>query len=107
MESDKNWRLKLRYGKIETPYQHFTVIADGVAGKLAHGFQCKEGPAFMTMKTWCSDAEESAEMIQGIGADIGFTVQGRIQIYETEPAEPPRDNPFGYDISFTPYGSER
>jgi hypothetical protein len=28
-------------------------------------------------------------MRQGISGDIGFTVTGRIQIYETEPAEPP------------------
>jgi hypothetical protein len=28
-------------------------------------------------------------MRQAISGDIGFTVTGRIQIYETEPAEPP------------------
>jgi hypothetical protein len=45
-------------------------------------------------------------MMQAISGDIGFTVTGRIQIYETEPAEPPGEKPRGYDIQFTPFRSD-
>jgi hypothetical protein len=35
--------------------------------------------------------------MQAISGDIGFTVTSRIQIYETEPAEPPGEKPRGYE----------
>ncbi len=37
-EQEKDWKLKLRYGKLQTPYQHFTLIAKGIVGELADGF---------------------------------------------------------------------
>jgi len=55
----------------------------------------------MGMKTWATSSGESADMIKVIGQQIGFTVTGNIQIYETEPIQPPREKPFGYDIIFT------
>jgi len=55
------------------------------------------------MKTWAADSDESADMIKVIGAQIGFFVDGEIQIYDSEPSEPPAENPFGYDISFSPH----
>jgi len=100
---DKNWKLKLRYGKLMTPYQHYTVIAEGKAGVLSDGFSCRPGSAFMAMKTWAISTDESADMLVVIGRQIGFIVTGNIQIYETEPTQPPQDNPFGYDIGFTPF----
>jgi hypothetical protein len=105
-EPDKDWKLKLRYGKLKTPYQHYTVIAEGVVREDMKDFSCPPGNAFMGMKTWASSADESADMIQVIGRQIGFNVTGRIQIYETEPTQPPGDNPYGYDITFTPFGSD-
>jgi len=102
----KDWKLKLRYGKIKTNFYHFTVMADGVAGELVEGFECRPGRAWMAMKTWAGDADESAEMIQAIGSQIGFTVDGRIHVYDTEPEQPPRDKPYGYDVSFTPYDED-
>jgi hypothetical protein len=57
----------------------------------------------MGMKTWASSADESADMVAAIGRQIGFTVTGRVHVYDTEPSEPPRANPFGYDIHFTPF----
>jgi len=101
-----DWKLKLRYGKLHTPYKHFTAFAEGRMGKESSGFQCPLGPAWMAMKMWATDADESGDMIQVIGRQIGFTVTGRIKIYDTEPIEPPRDKPFGYDISFTPFTDE-
>ena len=102
-EHPKDWKLKLRYGKLTTPFRHYTVIAEGVVGKLAEGFSCPPGNAFMGMKTWASSTDESADMVTVIGRQIGFTVTGDIQIYDTEPSEPPRERPFGYDIQFTPF----
>ncbi len=103
MKFIKNWKLKLRYGKETTPFKHFTVLADGHVHELKDGFECREGPAWMTMKAWATDANESADMIQVIGKRIGFEVTGKIEIYETDPEQPPKENPFGYGINFTPY----
>lgn len=100
---EKDWRLKLRFGKIQTPYQHFTVIAEGVAREEMQDFLCPPGQAFMAMKTWASSPDESGHMVQVIAEQIGFDVTGRIEIYETEPAQPPREHPYGYDIQFTPF----
>jgi len=100
---DQDWKLKLRYGRISTPYKHFSLIADGIAGELTEGFECRPGPAVMAMKGWATDTNEAVEMIQFVGEKIGFSVTGKIQVYETEPDDPPREKPFGYDISFVPY----
>jgi len=103
-ENNKNWKLKLRYGKIKTPFQHYTVLADGIVEELADDFKCPPGKAWMGMKTWSSSIEESMDMIQVIGEQIGFKITGKIYVYDnTEPNQPPRDDPYGYDINFTPY----
>ena len=103
---ERDWKLKLRLGKRETEYSHFTAIADGIAGDLKDGFECPKDNAFMSMKTWAIDSDQSADMIKVIGSQIGFEVTGDIEIYDTEPEEPPSENPRGYDIKFTPYESE-
>lgn len=99
----KDWKLALRYGKMHTPFSHYTIIADGVANELSDGFECRPGKAFMAMKTWSTSADESIDMAIAIGEQIGFTVTGKVEVYETEPKEPPQENPYGYGISFTPY----
>lgn len=103
MEDEKNWKLKLRYGKESTPYKHFTALGDGVVGDLVDGFECRKGPAVMAIKTWATDADESADMLRVIGSRIGFLASGEVQIYETDAEQPPKERPFGYDIRFTPY----
>jgi hypothetical protein len=104
--SDANWKLKLRYGKISTEFQHYTTISEGLVGSLVDDFTCPAGPAFMGMKVWASSADEAEDMARSIGGEIGFTVTGPIQIYTTEPEQPPREEPFGYDINFTPCSGE-
>ena len=104
---DKDWKLNLRYGKLHTPFKHLTLIAQGVAGDLQGGFTCPPGNAFMGMKVWASSDEEAAAMIQAIGYQIGFKVTGDIQIYYTDPLEPPKDNPYGYDITFSPFNESK
>jgi hypothetical protein len=105
-DDPKDWKRKLRYGKVKTEFKHFTALADGVVGNLTSGFECRPGRAWMAMKTWAIDADESADMIQVIGREIGFKVDGRIQIYSTEPTQPPSDKLHGYDIKFTPYDED-
>ena len=102
----QNWKLELRYGRIVTPYKHFTAIADGVVGELQDGFECRPGPAVMSIKTWATDADESAHMARIIGQQIGFSATGKIEIYETEAEQPPGENPHGYDINFVPYNED-
>jgi hypothetical protein len=102
-ESEKDWKLKLRYGTISTPYKHFTVIAKGIVSDLVEGFECRNGSAVMGMKIWAETIEESADVFQSIGAQIGFEVTGDMQIFETEPTEPPGEDRCGYDINFTPF----
>ena len=58
----------------------------------------------MGVKIWATTYEEAAEMIQEMATEIGFIVSGRIELYDTEPQQPPRENPYGYDIQFTPFG---
>ena len=100
---DKERKLRLRSGQLRTAFKHYTVIAKGVAGALMPGYSCRPGNAFMGMKTWARSAEESVDMVRSVGAEIGFRVTGRIELYETEPKQPPLDHPIGYDIQFTPF----
>lgn len=103
---EKDWKLKLRYGRLQTPYTHYTVLADGEVRELAEGFNCRPGKAWMGMKAWATSTGESVDMIKAIGEQIGFLVTGSIEVYSTDPVEPPRENPYGYDIQFTPYDEE-
>lgn len=102
MNTEQDWKLKLRNGKLKTCFQHFTAIAEGEVGQLAEGFACRPGAAFISMKTWASSSEATAIMMGTIGKQIGFIVTGRVQIYQTEPSQPPEDVPTAYDISFAP-----
>jgi hypothetical protein len=102
-EPEKDWKLRLRYDKLVTPYKHYTVIAEGKAGILGEGFECPEGNAFMGMKIWAKSPEESADVFQSVGKQIGFTVTGKMEIFKSDPIQPPGENPFGYDIKFTPF----
>jgi len=100
---EQDWKLKLRYGKMTTPFTHYTTLADGVVNELTEGFQCPKGKVWMAMKNWASSTVESADMIREIGKQSGFEGTGKIEGYETDPKEPPTDKPRGYDIHFTPY----
>ncbi|MEZ9525140.1 hypothetical protein [Enterovibrio norvegicus] len=103
MCSDQAWKLELKSGKLTTIFEHFTVLADGQVEDLIEGFDAPKGNAIMGVKVWASDIEEPPYMVKSIGDQIGFKVTGEIQIYKTGPEQPPRDNPYGYDIQFTPY----
>ncbi|HTM67195.1 MAG TPA: hypothetical protein VL093_12785 [Flavipsychrobacter sp.] len=102
-EEHKSWKLNLRYGKIKTPFTHYTLLAAGVVHDLEEGFECRPGKAFMGMKVWANTKEEAFDMIRAIGECIGFEVTGKIELYATDPIEPPDEKPHGYDINFSPY----
>ena len=99
----KNWKLKLRYGKLTTPYSHFTAIAQGIAGQLPDEFSCPPGNAYISMKMWAENSEQAADMITVIGGSIGFQVTGKIEVFDTPPEDPPEEQPYGYSIKFTPF----
>lgn len=104
MNVEQDWKIKLRSGKLQTPYRHFTVIAEGlVEGELGNGFVCRPGAALMAVKTWAASTQKSADMAKVIGRRIGFSVTGQIRVYETEPSQPPENMPLGYDVNFTPF----
>jgi hypothetical protein len=87
-------------------YQHFTVLAEGMVANLDSDFDCPEGPAFMTMKAWATDADEAADMLIQIGKHLGFHAIGELQIFLTEAEQPVQPQPFSYDINFTAYDDE-
>ena len=105
MPDDNNdgWKVKLRHGLLTTPYIHLIVVADGLVGELADGFTCPPGKAYMGMKVWALSDDQAVDMVEYIGEQIGFTVTGKIEIFDTEPEQPPKEKPFGYDITFNPY----
>ena len=101
---DPDWKLKLRYGQMKTEFQPFSLIAEGRVVTPSADYETSLGPAFMGMKAWALDDEQAFDMIAVIGKQVGFEVTGRIQLYETDPKEPPKsDTPFGYNIKFTPF----
>ena len=102
-DQEPDWKLKLRYGKLVTSFSHYTLLADGRVIKPNSDFQTMNGPSIMAMNAWATDTDEASDMIIKIGKHIGFSASGKIEIYETEPKEPPRDDPYGYQISFAPY----
>lgn len=58
----KDWKLKLRYGKITTPFKYFTVIGNCEVGVLSDDFSCRPGPAYVALKTWAKDTQEAADI---------------------------------------------
>ena len=84
-------------------FTHYTVLASGIVGELEEGFECPKGNAYMGMKVWAESLYESADVYQSIARQIGFAITGDIKIYKTDPKEPPGQNPWSYDITFTPF----
>ena len=101
---EKNWKLKLRYGKLTTPYKHYTLIAPVVINEYIEDFAAKTGTAYIGMKVWATDSDEAVDLLESIGNQTGFVINGRIEIYDTDPKEAPGESPNAYDINFSYYG---
>jgi len=99
----KDWKLKLRYGKLKTEFSHYTVIADGEVMEANSDFESVLGPAMMGIKVWATDSQEAADLTFYVAEQVGFKPTGDMKVYDTEAQEPPGENPRGYDINFTAY----
>jgi hypothetical protein len=97
-EQDKNWKLKLRYGKLTTIYKHFTTITKGV---IQEESEYSPGNAFMAIKIWATTYDDAADLVESVAEQIGFVITGQIEVFDTEPQEPPKQNAYGYDLGFT------
>ena len=102
-EAHPNWKLMLRYGRLKTPYEHFTVLADVrvIEGDADLGSQV--GPAWLGMKVWAESADAAADLVGAIAPQVGADLGGRVEVYSSEPHRPPQDEPFAYDLSFVAY----
>jgi len=75
-------------------------------GELVERFSCRPGLAYVGIKTWAKDTQEAADIFFSIGEQIGFEPLDKVEIFSTDPVEPPKDEPYGYDINFTPYDEQ-
>lgn len=105
-EHPKDWKLKLRYGRLKTPFVHMVVLSyveiltpDEKLGTIT-------GPAVMMFKGWARNDDEFFEMTEHYAEMLGANVVGKTELYTGEPEQPPAAKPFGYDINFTPYTEE-
>jgi hypothetical protein len=99
----KNWKLKLRYGRAETQFCHFAIVADGEVLRPNADFQTYPGPALLTMRLWASDADQAIDMVRAVGQHLGFASTGKVYVYDAEAGEPPGDKPYCYDLKFKQY----
>ena len=93
-------------GQLMTPYKHFSAIAHGIAGNLPASFKCRPGPAVMGMSMWATDPEQSVRMMHAVSEQLGFTMTDKLEIYETDPQQPPGEHPSGYGICFIPHDGD-
>ncbi|RUM05426.1 hypothetical protein [Rhizobium chutanense] len=100
----KNWKLKLRYGKLKTAFRHFAVIADGEIITSNADFDTTAGSAaIFSMQAWATDDDQAVDMVVTIGRNLGFSASGRIYVYSTEPQQPPSEAPHAYGLKFYQY----
>ncbi|MEO1476895.1 MAG: hypothetical protein AAFS13_10995 [Pseudomonadota bacterium] len=101
--SDKDWKLKLRYGQLTTPYSHYTLLADGYAEIANPDYNLEVGHCIMGLNVWATDQTEAYDVIQSVGNQLGFRITGKVELYETDAKRPPGENPSAYGANFTPY----
>ncbi|MBE9586247.1 hypothetical protein IM792_17470 [Mucilaginibacter sp. JRF] len=99
----KNWKLKLRYGKIRTPYKHYTLITPVSISEYIEDFSARPGTAYLGAKIWATDSDEAVVILEDIGESTGYAITGSIEIYDTAPEQEPGDKPYAYDFKFTYY----
>ena len=103
-ERGRDWKLKLRYGRLETAFQPFTVIVEVVAETPSEQNPDVLGPAFMGFSCWAEDTDQAADMARFFARTFGCSLpeHSKIEIFETDPKEPPRARPHGYAFNWTP-----
>lgn len=99
----KDWKLKLRYGKITTPYKHFTLIIPILIENYLQDFDAAPGAAYMGIKIWATDENQAMEIIEDIAEENGFAITGGISIYVTDADRAPEEDPYAYGANFSYY----
>ncbi|MBP1856562.1 hypothetical protein [Rhizobium herbae] len=100
----KDWKLRLRYGKLKTAFRHFSILADGEIATSNPDFGTTAGAAAVfSMRVWALDDEQAVDMLVSIGQRVGFDATGEIRLYDTDPEEPPSDEPRAYKLNFHQY----
>jgi hypothetical protein len=99
----KDWKLKLRYGKLKTPYQHFTIIVPVIINEFIEDFSAQPGKAYAGIKMWATDIDEAIDLTCSLAKHTGFEITGKIEVHKTDPVQPPGNNPNAYDINFSYY----
>ena len=102
-KSEKNWKLKLRYGKLRNQLTHYTIIAPVVITHFIDDFDAKPGKAYAGVKIWAHDANHAFEIFQDVGSQIGYEVTGKMELYKTDPEQAPDKEPYAYGINFSYY----
>jgi len=103
MGEEKDWKLKLRYGKLKTPYQHYTAIVPVLINAYIEDFNAEPGTAYGGFKIWAMDTEEVVDIVESIAQQTDFVITGKIEIYKTDPVQPPQESAYAYDINFSYY----
>ena len=101
----KDWNLKLRYGKLKSPFTHFATITKGTFEEAFPEYGCPAGDAVMGLKVWAQDAREAARVSIAFGESIGFLASNDSEVYEAAPEEPPKQEPYVYQWTFHPFES--
>jgi hypothetical protein len=100
----RDWKIRLRYGRLHTPYHHYTAIAKGVFSQPSAESSYESGQrAYMGMHIWATSPDEAIDIAHAIGAEHGFVITVRTDIYVSDPSEPPRQSPYTYGTYFVPY----
>lgn len=99
----KDWKLKLRYGKLKSPFSHYTIIAPVLIDKLNEEHNAQSGKAYVGLKIWAENVDEAASMFQNFADVAHFEITGNIELYETDPREPPTEKPYSYGVTFSYY----
>jgi hypothetical protein len=105
-----DWKLKLRYGKLETPFHPYAVLVDGIVGVLPEDFGDRNlyppGPAVMSLKIWAESPDQAVDVAMAIAHELDFKPVDQPQVYTVDPDLPPSEDPSAYRIRFTPHGSD-
>ena len=102
-ETPLNHDAPLRTRDGDTPYTHYTTVCDGDLLSRVEGFDCRIGPAILSMKCWASDEREAMDLPGAFAQSVNFKIRTKVDLSSTEAEEPSRENPFGYGISLMAY----
>ena len=98
-----DWKLKLRYGKLETPFSHFATVTKGAFDEAFPEYGCPAGDAVMGLKVWAANADEAALVSRAFGQSLGFSASGDTEVYDVPPDEPPKQKAHVYHWTFHPF----